>query len=60
MASEVGTCRKLVSRDSSNPRGGCQRAGRRRELHGAALGEEGGGIAALWLGGRRQRTGAAR
>jgi hypothetical protein len=60
MASEVGACRKLVSHDSSNPRGGRRRAGRRRELHGAAPGEEGGGTAVLWLGGRRQRTGAAR
>jgi hypothetical protein len=60
MASEVDACRKLVSHDSSNPRGGCRHAGWRRELHGAAPGDEGGGTVALWLGGRRQRTGAAR
>jgi hypothetical protein len=47
MASEVGACRKLVSRDSSSPRGGRRCGGWRQELHGAAPGEEGGGAAAL-------------
>jgi hypothetical protein len=53
MASEVGACWKLVSHDNSSPRGGRWCGGWCQELHDAALGDEGGGAAALWLRGRQ-------